>query len=337
MLSKEFEQLSMGETSESSDSGQENESVVSSPSTSSSKEPLDFGRNGYFPVTNGLCLRNQYKFLSLLGSGSFATVHKVEDLEAKSTVAMKIGRSGEMACKKEIEILELVSGGHENVVQFMGHFSVFGPYGKHSVMVFELLGSDLSTILKLAKKPLSLSTIRKYSKDVLKGLDFIHTKCGVVHRDIKPENLMISETGTLKIGDFGLAVLSSEGCTRFAGTCEYMAPELFLGSAISFPVDLWSFGCTLFGMVNRFKLFGRGATKNLDIDEKFDMVFDEHSIFESNPEPWLSPDDLIKKCPMMEKEEAETISNLLKKLLDSDPNKRLTAREALEHPFFIDR
>ncbi|CAL2041613.1 unnamed protein product [Caenorhabditis brenneri] len=335
MLVKGFERLSIGTVSESSDSGQENETTISSPSTTSPKEPLDFGRDGYFPVANGLCLRNRYKFLSLLGSGSFATVHKVEDSETKSTVAMKIGRSGEMYCKKEIEILELVSVGHENVVQFMGHFSVFGPYGKHLVMVFELLGSDLSILLKSAKKPLSLDTIRKYSKDVLKGLDYIHTNCGVVHRDIKPENLMISETGALKIGDFGLAVLNSEGCTRFAGTCEYMAPEVFSGSTISFPVDLWSFGCTLFEMVNRLKLFGRGATKSLQIDEKFDMVFEEHSIFESNPEPWLSPEHLRKRCPMME-EEAKMISDLLMKLLNSDPEKRLTAKEALEHPFLTD-
>ncbi|EGT43334.1 hypothetical protein CAEBREN_13662 [Caenorhabditis brenneri] len=336
MLAKGFEQLSIGGTSESSDSGQENESIISSQSTSSSEEPLDFGRNGYFPVTNGLCLRNQYKFLNLLGSGSFATVHKVEDIEAKSTVVLKIGRSGEVACKKEIAILELVSGCHENVVQFMGHFSVFGPYGKHSVMVFELLGSDLSTILKCAKKPLNFSTVRKYSKDILTGLEHIHAKCGVVHRDIKPENLMISETGALKIGDFGLAVLNAEGCTRFVGTCEYMAPEVFSGSAISFPVDIWSFGCTLFEMVNRLKLFGRGAPKNLHIDEKLDVVFDEHSIFESNPEPWLSSELLKVWRPDMEKEEAKVISAFLEKLLKSDPKKRLTAREAVEDPFFVD-
>ncbi|EGT47925.1 hypothetical protein CAEBREN_07646 [Caenorhabditis brenneri] len=363
MLVKEFNESSIEtpKSSVSSDKETGNESASSHSSTADSDESFDFGENGYFSVQDGQCLKNRYEILSLLGSGGFATVHKVHDSETKTTVAMKIGRSGEMdneTCEKEIEMLELVSSGHENIVQFTSHFSVCGPYGKHFVMVFELLDTDLFTILAStsAEKRLSLDTVRRFSKDILNGLNYIHTKCGVVHCDIKPENIMISRTGTLKIGDFGLAVLNSEGCTFTVGTCHYRAPEIFLNSKISFSADLWSFGCTLFEMITRKKLFQcpnecdkiqhmkkiAGTTGEIiyqqffkrtsQNDDNFEMVFGKHTVFVSNAKPWLNPELLNVWHPMME-QEAKEVSDLLKKILKSDPKKRLTAKKAMEHPF----
>lgn len=84
------------------------------------------------------------------------------------------------------------------------------------------------------RKPLSEQKCLKYFRDLILGLDYLHSHCGVIHRDIKPQNMMITEDDRLKIADFGVSQICEEFeevSHNMHGTKSYMAPELWKSSS----------------------------------------------------------------------------------------------------------
>lgn len=167
-----------------------------------------YQRGGYLKVEPGQKLHKRYKIQRRLGWGHFAMVYLAKDLAYKEGsgsefVALKIQKSSldyQEAAEEEIPFLNRVveemgkSDGNERVVRMIDDFVAFGPYGKHYVMVFEVLGLCSAELLQDFREGIPITIVKYIMKDILNSLDFLHQKCGIVHMDIKPENVIFALT-----------------------------------------------------------------------------------------------------------------------------------------------
>ncbi|KAF3453423.1 hypothetical protein FNV43_RR03863 [Rhamnella rubrinervis] len=158
--------------------------------------------------------------------------------------------------------------------------------------------------------------IRKYTRQILQGLEYLHAN-GLVHCDIKSQNILMGKENA-KIADLGCAKLvervSSDGDSgkvTFSGTPMYMAPEVVRGEEQGFAADIWALGCTVIEMAT-------GRSPWLDIDNLVSALY-RIGFSDDVPEfpGWLS----------------EKANDFLSMCLRRDPKERMTARELLKHPF----
>ncbi|CAO2646147.1 Cyclin-dependent kinase 3 [Lemmus lemmus] len=188
---------------------------------------------------------------------------------------------------------------------------------------------------------LSWSFPQSYLSQLLQGLNFCHCH-RVIHRDLKPQNLLINEFGAIKLADFGLARafgVPMRTYTHEVVTLWYRAPEILLGSKFySTAVDLWSIGCIFAEMVTGKPLFPG--------DSEIDQLFQIFRILGTPSEatwPGVSQlPDYQSSFPKWTGKALEEIvpslgpegKDLLLQLLQYDPSRRVTAKTALDHPYF---
>lgn len=161
----------------------------------------DYCKGGYHPVKIGDLFLNRYHVTRKLGWGHFSTVWLCWDLEDKRYVALKIVKSAQHfteTAKDEIKILKAVRDGdpqnprRNKTVQLLNDFKISGVNGTHVCMVFEVLGHNLlKLILKSNYRGIPISNVKSITRQVLEGLDYLHTQCQIIHTDIKPENVLI--------------------------------------------------------------------------------------------------------------------------------------------------
>lgn len=161
----------------------------------------DYCKGGYHPVKIGDLFLNRYHVTRKLGWGHFSTVWLCWDLEDKRYVALKIVKSAHHfteTAKDEIKILKAVRDSdptnprRNKTVQLLNDFKISGVNGTHVCMVFEVLGHNLlKLILKSNYRGIPLTNVKSIIRQVLEGLDYLHTQCQIIHTDIKPENVLI--------------------------------------------------------------------------------------------------------------------------------------------------
>mmetsp|Transcript_19559 Transcript_19559/g.21225 ORF Transcript_19559/g.21225 Transcript_19559/m.21225 type:complete len:416 (+) Transcript_19559:25-1272(+) len=278
-----------------------------------------------------------------IGEGAYGVVYKALDRSTSKFVALKKIRVETefdgISPSTLREITLLMQMNHENVVKLE---NVVMDKERMS-LIFELMDSDLKKYLDQTNAPLPLETIRSFTLQLLSGLSYCHSM-GVMHRDLKPHNILISSSGKLKIADFGLArsftpfnrSLTTEVITRW-----YRAPEILLGySKYCSSVDLWSIGCILAEMSNNQALLMGDS----DIDQLY-------KIFKMNGTPTSSDWPEIENLPYYRSNFPKWYPmklsllvpnlpvdgvDLLQKLFDYDPFRRITAKAALQHIFLSD-
>ena len=171
----------------------------------------------------------------------------------------------------EIELLKAVGKvktnhtGRETIVRLLGSFSLTGENGSHLCLAMELLGPNLLKCLDTTSG-LHLSNVEVVMRQVLQGLDFLHTEAGIIHTDIKPENILLVDPGIrdlslpveglkVKIADLGSGCWVQRHFSLSIGTTEYRGPELLLGlegteeqqlGGYGPPVDVWAAACLAF-------------------------------------------------------------------------------------------
>lgn len=285
----------------------------------------------------------RYKELRAVGAGAYGTVCLAKDTVTGERVAIKkLLRPFQSLVHakrayRELRLLKHMS--HENVISLL---NVFSPDESMEMfqtfyLVMPYIPLDLARVVKMQKLNHSMIVYLLYQ--ILRGLQYIHS-AGIVHRDLKPSNLGVSENYEVKILDFGLARQTEPEMTGYVVTRWYRAPEVILNwMHYNQTVDIWSVGCILAEMITGRVLFPGGD------------YFDElNKIIEviGSPKPSLinkmeskHAQDYLKMLPVKQKKNFKELfptmnaleTDLLEKMLDLDPERRLSAADCLAHPY----
>ncbi|XP_025763159.1 SRSF protein kinase 1b isoform X1 [Oreochromis niloticus] len=166
------------------------------------EDPNDYCRGGYHHVRIGDLFNGRYHVIRKLGWGHFSTVWLAWDIQEKCFVAMKVVKSAEHYTETALDEIKLLKSVRntdpsdpyrEKVVQLLDDFKISGMNGTHVCMVFEVLGYHLlKWIIKSNYQGLPSPCVKSIIRQVLQGLDYLHTKCKIIHTDIKPENILLT-------------------------------------------------------------------------------------------------------------------------------------------------
>jgi serine/threonine protein kinase len=188
-------------------------------------------------------LGDDYELLSLLGTGGFGRVYRVRDLHLEREVALKVlqpllTRDAEVVERFRREAQLAAGLSHPNIVNI---FDIGGRSGLLWYTMELINGPSLAQLVE-REGPLPLDKVLRLLREALSALAHAHGS-GLVHRDIKPENMLIDQTGSLQITDFGLALAlrgKYGGATSQSGTPQFASPEQLLGERVDQRSDLYS-------------------------------------------------------------------------------------------------
>lgn len=238
---------------------------------------------------------------------------------------------------REISLMKELD--HENIVTL---YDVIHTENKLT-LVFEFMDKDLKRYMEVhgTQGALDLKIVKSFMYQLLKGIVFCHDN-RVLHRDLKPQNLLINTKGELKLGDFGLARAFGIPFNTFSNevvTLWYRAPDVLLGSrAYTTSIDIWSAGCIFAEMCTGKPLFP-GSANDDQLIKIFRLMgtpnertWPNISQYENYKKDWqiFVPQDLRLIVPTLD----SMGLNLLQSLLQMRPEARITARQALQHPWF---
>ncbi|KAL5019856.1 hypothetical protein ScPMuIL_002748 [Solemya velum] len=285
----------------------------------------------------------RYEGLIPLGSGSYGQVCSAIDRKYNRKVAIKkLLRPFQTAVHskrayRELRILKHMN--HENVIDL---FDVFSPSSnlngfEELYFVFPDMDTDLGNILKSQK--LSDDQVHFLVYQILRALKYVHS-AGIIHRDLKPSNIAVNANCELKLLDFGLARQTEESMTGYVATRWYRAPEIMLNwMHYNKAVDIWSVGCIMAEMIIGEPLFP--ALRHI---EHLKMIL----VLVGTPGPEfmqkiesVDARRYIESLPKETKREFKEVFpnasdhaiDLLKKMLTIDPDVRISATDALAHPY----
>lgn len=213
------------------------------------------------------------------------------------------------------------------------------------MLVFEYMDKDLKKYMDARgdRGQLDTPTIKRFMQDLLRGTAFCHEN-RVLHRDLKPQNLLINTRGQLKLADFGLARAFGIPVNTFSNevvTLWYRAPDVLLGSrTYNTSIDIWSAGCIMAEMYTGRPLFP-GTTN----EDQLQKIFRLMGTPSERTWPGISqlpeykgnfPSYATQNLHLILPQVDSLGMDLISKLLRLRPEDRLSAQEALRHPWFND-
>ena len=286
---------------------------------------------------------NRYQRLEKLGQGTYGDVYKALDKKTNQFVALKIMKPNQedegisAITLREVSILQHCAQlGHPNLVKLLD----VSVKEKSIVIVQEYLQIDLRKYLKGRKgTKMAPELLKSYAFQLLAAIYVLHTH-RIMHRDLKPENLLLNKFGHLKLCDFGLARYFSVPMRQYSPevvSLWYRAPELlFAPRSYDLSIDIWSAGCIIAEMSRGEVLF--------DSDSELDLIHKILGVLGTPEDKSLLhvPEDMkipeYPPQPMNEvlRTEDKSLIDLVSKMLLLDPLKRISAIDALGHPYFKD-
>ncbi|KAK9159259.1 hypothetical protein Scep_005833 [Stephania cephalantha] len=268
--------------------------------------------------SSGKILFGKYSLGKLLGRGASGKVYQAKNISTKQTVAIKcidkskIMKSGHVAqIEREISIMGRLQH-HRNIVNIL---EVLATKTKiYFVMEFAKGGELFNLIEKHGRLNENLS--RRFFCHLISAVRYCHS-LGIFHRDLKPENLLLDGNGVLKVSDFGLSAVAEQTRNNdgllhtMCGTPAYVAPEILgkkgYGGA---KVDVWSCGVILFVLNTGYLPFN---------DTNIMAMYRKIYRAQFRIPRWISPD----------------LQRLLRRLLDPNPETRITIDEIVRDPWFV--
>ncbi|KAK1268089.1 CBL-interacting serine/threonine-protein kinase 6 [Acorus gramineus] len=263
-------------------------------------------------------LHGKYELGRLLGHGTFAKVYHARNIETGKSVAVKVVGKEKVIkvgmteqVKREISVMKMVT--HPNIVEL---HEVMASKTKIYFVMDLVRGGELFSKIARAGR-LKEDAARRYFQQLISAVDLCHSR-GVYHRDLKPENLLLDDDGNLKVADFGLSALTEhlrpDGLLHTTcGTPAYVAPEVIGKRGYDgAKADIWSCGVVLFVLLAGFLPFQ---------DDNIVNMYKKIHRGDFKCPPWFSSDG----------------RRLITRLLDPNPNTRITIAKLAESPWFKKR
>ena len=282
----------------------------------------NFNNNEKIIIKNKNSVTDVYKFERQLGEGGYGQVYLVRHKKMNLLRAMKIipknSKNQKEKTDEEIELLKQLD--HPNIVKL---FEYFSDKDKYFLITEYCRGGDLFDLIKKKKRFSELSAAY-IMYQIFHALIYCHNTHNLIHRDIKPENIVVfrqnieggEELYDVKLIDFGIAKifnkLTNNNDYKVKGSLNYISPEV-LKCEYDEKCDIWSCGVILYILViGTYPFNGKDKNEILNNIEQGNYSFPKGFIENSSPEIR----DLIQQC------------------LQVDPSDRISAKKALNHPFF---
>ncbi|XP_058794558.1 cyclin-dependent kinase 5 [Phymastichus coffea] len=286
----------------------------------------------------------KYEKLEKIGEGTYGTVFKAKNRETHEIVALKRVRLDDddegvpSSALREICLLKELK--HKNIVRL---YDVLHS-DKKLTLVFEHCDQDLKKYFDSLNGEIDLDVVKSFLYQLLRGLAFCHSR-NVLHRDLKPQNLLINKNGELKLADFGLARAFGIPVKCYSAevvTLWYRPPDVLFGAKLyTTSIDMWSAGCIFAELANA----GRPLFPGSDVDDQLKRIF--KMLGTPTEETWPEMTTLPDYRPFPQYHPTQGLAqvtpklppkgkDLLQRLLVCNPALRLSAEEAMAHPYFND-
>ena len=270
------------------------------------------------PFSYGFNIHRRYHFQRVLNHGAFGQVKLYSDrifsgreYAIKCISKQRIKLNQIVQIKNEIEILSALD--HPNIVTY---FCTVEDSKNYYILMEYLSGKNLDKIFREDYNKLVLDDFRLILYQVFSALCYLHQK-NIVHRDIKPANIICAKNNgkyDLKLIDFGLSVnLEKRGKNQVAGSLAYLSPE-GLKEIIHVKNDMWACGVMLYWFI-----YGKMPFEKQSRSELYEAILKEEIEYDSNAMRAHTPKEAIDLC---------------QQLLKRDFDERISAYDALRHPFF---
>lgn len=291
-----------------------------------------------------------FEKLEKVGEGTYGKVYRAREKSTGKIVALKKTKLHEDSegvpptTLREISLLRMLSR-DPHIVKLMDVKQGLNKAGNTVLyLVFEYMDTDLKKFIRTFRQTgenIPSQTVKSLMYQLCKGVAFCHGH-GVLHRDLKPHNLLMDpKTLALKIADLGLArafTLPIKEYTHEILTLWYRAPEVLMGAThYSTAVDIWSVGCIFAELITKQALFAGDSelqqllhifrllgTPNEEMWPGVSRLKNWHEY------PQWKPQQLSSAVPNLD----ENGLDLLCKMLQYEPSKRISAKGAMEHPYF---
>ena len=263
--------------------------------------------------------KETYTILKFLGRGGFGEAYLIKSNETGILYVIKIMniqalKEGEQTnAMNEACLLKMID--HPNVIKFKEVFKVIHPISKLNIIMEYANGGDISKILKnQIPNHFKENLLIDWLTQICNALNYIHSK-KIIHRDIKPENIFLNNLGQIKLGDFGISkyLETMKKAQTFAGSSEYLAPEIISDENYSFEADIWSLGITFYEL----------------------MTFSKP--FSGNPPGIFLKIMKNKVNPITDEFYSKELRNLIFEMLNKNPQKRPKPKDILKMKFIKDR
>ncbi|KAJ3669138.1 hypothetical protein LUZ60_011088 [Juncus effusus] len=323
------------------------------------KNKTGFEENKEFPIIINSIIAGRYYVTEYLGSAAFSKVVQAHDLHTDTDVCLKIIKNDKDFFDQsldEIKLLKFVNKydplDQHHVLRLFDYFY----YQEHLFIVTELLRANLYEFQKYNQESggevyFTIPRIQSIARQILEALVYLHS-LKIIHCDLKPENVLIKSYGRceVKVIDLGSSCFVTDNLCLYVQSRSYRAPEVILGLSYDLKIDIWSLGCILVELYTGEVLFPNdsvammlariiGIIGPIDMDmllrgqDTTKYFTDEFDLFHKNEET-DQMEYLIPEKSSLE-EHLQTADSkfvdFISYLLQINPKRRPTAREALKH------